>query len=156
MILETLLQESMAANKIATRRRIIHIQKQKNRQRITKNKNNSFKEEAKRLNEELRNLLNQDNSIDEIKFLRRVAITVKQLHFDAKKAKKCQKLSRVAEKVEQFLCTPWGDENASFITLLQAADAYSEQDPKHSDLVEVLSHLKQCGPQLLAPLALID
>jgi hypothetical protein len=72
-------------------------------------------------------------------YLRRVAITIKHLHYDAMR-------NPMTDEVLEFLTTTFGDFQVSAMTLLDAADSYSEQDPKHSDLSELLVEIAGFGP----------
>lgn len=82
----------------------------------------------------------EDKSLaKDAQFLRRVAITIKHLHYDAMR-------NPMTDEVQTFLTTSLGDFQVSEMTLLDAADSYSEQDPKHSDLSELLSEIATFGP----------
>lgn len=84
-------------------------------------------------------LFEEKNLAKDAQFLRRVAITIKHLHYDAMR-------NPMSDEVLGFLTTPLGDFQVSEMTLLDAADSYSEQDPKHSDLSELLAEIATFGP----------
>lgn len=109
----------------------------------------SCKENLKQLHVELSRLFTQKNIIHDARFLRRMAITVKHLYFDAKKTNE--------EKICRFLNSPLGSFMENRCSLLDAADAFSEQDPKHSDLGSLLEEIALFGPLFIrVPHALID
>lgn len=77
-----------------------------------------------------------------------MALSIKQLNYVASKAGYKGKLLR------HFLSTPWGAPFVGGCTLLEAADHFSEQEPKFSDLAELLeqfvSYREQVEPIILA------
>lgn len=74
------------------------------------------------------------------KFLRRLAIAVKQMHTLALNSKEQEKI--VAD-VQTFLAISCGE-----TTLLQAADSYGEEEPRNSDLSQLLSEFIRQQMQL--------
>jgi len=109
----------------------------------------SSMETLEQLHVELHRLFARKNIIHDIRFLRRMAITVKHLYFDAKRLGE--------ERVCYFLESPLGPFMENQYSLLVAADLFSEQDPKYSDLAELLTEIACFGPIFIrAPRALID
>jgi hypothetical protein len=106
-------------------------------------------ETLEQLNIELYRLFAEKKIVHDARFLRRMAIAVKHLHFDAKKAGD--------ERVCRFLESSMGPFMENKQSLLNAADIFSEQDPKHSDLACLLEEIAFFGPLFIrAPRALID
>lgn len=105
----------------------------------------SFKEHLDIIKKEMLFLFQRGHLAKDAKFLRKMAINIKQLHFDAKKTNKRSEYKQQAIEVEHFLSTPIGAPFVSAITLLQAADSFSEQNPKESDLSHLLEDFAQYG-----------
>jgi|GEM_PF-1464644 len=125
--------------------RIVRFKKQPD-QIKTKNKiSNSFKEHLDIIRKEMLYLFQRNQLSKDVKFLRKMAINIKQLHFDAKNAKKTAEWKQQARDIEHFLSTPIGAPFVSAITLTQAADNFSEQNPKESDLSILLEDFGKYG-----------
>jgi hypothetical protein len=119
----------------------------------------SFKEHLDVIKKEMFFLFNKNHLAKDVKFLRKMAINIKQLHYDAKLAKKTAEWKHQAKEIEHFLSTPIGAPFISTITLTQAADTFSEQNPKESDLSLLLEDFAKYGQhyatQLLRALLLV-
>jgi hypothetical protein len=127
------------------KRRIVRFKNQTDKI-ITKNKIlNSFEEHLDIIRKEMLCLFQRNYLSKDIKFLRKMAINIKQLHFDAKNAKKTAEWKHQATDIEHFLSTPIGAPFVSAITLTQAADNFSEQNPKESDLSILLEDFGKYG-----------
>jgi hypothetical protein len=125
------------------KRRIVRLKKQSNQ---FKNMNIcSFIEHLEIIKKEMLFLFQGSHLAKDAKFLRKMAINIKQLHFDAKKTSKSSEHRQQAIEVEHFLSTPIGAPFVSAITLLQAADSFSEQHPKESDLSHLLEDYAKYG-----------
>ncbi len=74
-----------------------------------------------------------------------MAINIKQVHFDAKNAKHIPALKQRARAIEHFLSTPIGAPFIGNLTLTKAADTFSEQNPKESDLSQLLGDFATFG-----------
>jgi hypothetical protein len=72
-------------------------------------------------------------------FLRLVAISVRHVYFDAKKDPQMNSLL-------QWITSPVADFMENQITLLEAADRFSHQEPRYSDLSELLLEISGFGP----------
>ena len=112
---------------------------------IKKHKTSSFKEHLDIIKKEMLFLFQRGHLAKDAKFLRKMAINIKQLHFDVKKTDKSSEHREQAVEVEHFLSTPIGAPFVSPITLLQAADSFSEQNPKESDLSRLLEDFAKYG-----------
>lgn len=107
------------------------------------------KEPLEQLNVELNRLFAEKNIVHDARFLRRMAIGVIHLYFDAKRSGD--------ERICRFLDSSIGPFMENKQSLLNAADLFSEQDPKHSDLASLLEEIAFFGPLFIrAPRALID
>lgn len=84
------------------------------------------------LDRDLSFLFEQKYLAKEPTFLRRIAITIRQIHFELP-----------GSSIDAFVSQPLTD---SRITLLEAADKFSEQDPRHSDLSNLLWEISTIGP----------
>jgi hypothetical protein len=113
------------------KRRIVHFAKKPLLKKETRSCSH-FKEELKRFQGDWEHLFEKETLATDHKFLRKMAIAIKQMQHEAKSCEAS------GEKVRHFLETPIGAPFVSKITLAQAADRYSEQEPKHSDLSELL------------------
>jgi len=110
---------------------------------------NTCDEMLEQLHLELERLFVQKYLGHDLRFLRKIAITIKHLHFDAKNVND--------GKVCHFLTSPLGSFMENELSLLEAADLFSEQDPKYSDLGELLAEMAAFGPLFIrAPRALTD
>ena len=124
-------------------KRDVTLKKQNN---IIKKQNPcSFKEHLDIIKKEMLFLFQRGQLAKDAKFLRKMAINIKQLHFDAKKTNKQSEYRQQAIEVEHFLSTPIGAPFVSAITLLQAADSFSDQNPKESDLSQLLEDFAKYG-----------
>ncbi len=120
---------------------------------MQKNKtSNSFEEHLDIIKKEMLFLFQKNHLAKDIKFLRKMAINIKHLHFDAKNAKKNSQWKQQAKDIEHFLSTPIGAPFISSITLTQAADNFSEQNPKESDLSILLEDFGKYGRHYAAQL----
>jgi hypothetical protein len=72
-------------------------------------------------------------------FLRLVAIAVRHAYFDAKK-------DRGMHPLLQWITLPMADFMENQVSLLEAADRFSHQEPKYSDLSELLLEISRFGP----------
>lgn len=68
-----------------------------------------------------------------------MAINIKQIQHDVKKAKHPRNWEASAHELAHFLSTPVGAPFVAELTLIEAADNYSQQEPQYSDLSELLS-----------------
>ncbi len=137
------------------KRRIIEFKNSK----IQKQNTCSFKEHLDILKKEMLFLFNKHHLAKDVKFLRKMAINIKQLHYDAKNAKKTAEWKHQAKEIEHFLSTPIGAPFVSPLTLTQASDSFSQQNPKESDLSILLEDFAKYGQhyatQLLRALILV-
>ncbi len=127
------------------KRRIIHFTKKSllNRGKPT---HPGLKEELKRFKRDWEDLFEKESLARDMKFLRRMAIAIKQLQYHAANSK-----DRFGgERLYHFLSTPIGE-----TTLIEAADKYSDQDPRHSDLAELLGDVAKHGKQVLEAVSLL-
>lgn len=124
------------------KRRIVRLKKHYLKHKITNE--SSFKENLDLLKKEMLFLFQKKHLAKDVKFLRKMAIHIKQLHFDAKHAIKSESKQQ-AQEVEHFLSTPMGAPFISGVTLTQAADSFSEQNPKESDLSTLLESFASYG-----------
>lgn len=109
------------------------------------NINFSYKEHLDLIKRELVFLFQGNHLAKDIKFLRKMAINIKQLHFDARIAKHLEEFKHHAKAVDHFLSTPIGAPFVGKITLTKAAETFSEQDPQDSDLSHLLMDFAKYG-----------
>jgi hypothetical protein len=144
------------------KRKSVHIKRCVVLKKIEKNKSGSFIESFIRLKTDWNQLLNDEYFATDFKFLLRMAINIKQICHDAKKSKHPKTWKEEVDQLSYFLSTPVGAPFVSRVTLLQAADNFSEQEPRHSDLAQLLSDFSKFrvdplssegggGPQLSRP-----
>lgn len=93
-----------------------------------------LKENLEVLKNEMLSLFKEKQLAKDAKFLRKMAINIKHLHYSVNQALAQAKCPVQAKKIEHFLSTPLRGP----ITLSQAADTFSEQHPKESDLSYLL------------------
>jgi hypothetical protein len=96
----------------------------------------TFSDSLTKLEQDWNHLINCHDLAKDPKFLRRMAINIQQIHYDVKRS---QKGKNGPDHLLHFLSTPLGAPFVAKTTLLQAAESFSEQEPKHSDLSELLS-----------------
>lgn len=121
--------------------------------RLKKSSKSKQKKQNKTPLEEISELMKKDflllfhnsNLLKDVKFLRKMAINIKQLHYDAKNARNSVQLKHCAKNIEHFLTTPIGAPFVADLTLTQAADSFSEQNPKESDLSLLLADFVAYG-----------
>ena len=83
-------------------------------------------------------------------FLRLVALSVRHAYFDARKNPQMSSLL-------QWITSPVADFMENQITLLEAADRFSHQEPRYSDLSELLLEIARFGPLFIQlPLSSVD
>lgn len=100
--------------------------------------------EEKQLDADFFHLFEHKNLAKDLRFLRRVAITIRHLHFFL--PHNC--------KLKKFINSPLTE---SRVSLLQAADNLSEQDPLHSELSDLLQEIANTGPLFIRlPRASVD
>lgn len=78
--------------------------------------------------------------------LRKMAQDIQNLDKVSKEAGKFQRLKEISQLIHHLLCTPWGAPFTVSTTLLEAATAYSFQEPKRSDLCSLLYECIQYSP----------
>ncbi len=122
------------------KRRIIHIAQ------LRKQRPN-FKEGLQAIQKDFVNLLSQPELAKNLRYLRRISISIKQLQHDAQAAKAHPEMRQAAEQVHHFLCTPLGAPFVAKTTLARAAETVSEQEPHLSDLSEILQEMSKYGPK---------
>jgi hypothetical protein len=107
-----------------------------------KNKRNefSFVEHFDIIKKEISLLFQKNSLAKDVKYLRKMAINIKQLHHDAKNAQSCAHLKVHAKAVEGILSKPIEALGLGKMALTQAADSFSEQHPGESDLSQLLSN----------------
>lgn len=108
------------------------------KRRITNIKRNPLSEHIEQMNKDWKALFASPELAKDFKFLRRMAINIKQLHHDAKRTSEFGELKTLAGQITQFLSTPLGAPFRAKETLVRAADLFSVQDPQDSDLSEIL------------------
>ena len=100
---------------------------------------NHFKESLDVIKTEMLHLCEEEGLAKDAKFLRKMAINIKHLDYNVKKAITAPKCSAHAKKIAHFLSTPMQASPGSPITLSKAADTFSEQNPLESDLSHLLA-----------------
>ncbi len=110
----------------------------------------SFKNEISIIKSEFEKMLSDSLIINDIKYLRKIAIYIKQIQYNAKRLSLHPKLRRKAKAIERFLETPLIHPFTEKMSLAEAAISFSVQDPGHSDLREILREiLGQAKPEFL-------
>jgi hypothetical protein len=128
------------AIKATKKRRIIHINTDSNLRKIKYPTPCSFQEHLGQMSKDWQALIHKPQLASDARFLRRMAINIKHLHYDAKKKQK-----EGALRIAHFLSTPLGAPFVTKETLLKAAYLFSEQDPKESDLCMILKEFATYG-----------
>jgi hypothetical protein len=105
-----------------------------------------FKEALKYVKIDLEHVLSNKQIMPDLQYLRRLCINIKQLSHEASKIKDNEKSRASAERALQFVKIAWGAPHISTISLLEASDHFSHQDPFDSDLFHLLSTLSWYGP----------
>ncbi len=107
-----------------------------------------LKENLEILKNEMSFLFKEKHLAKDAKFLRKMAINIKHLHYNVKRAIAQAKCPAHVKKIEHFLSTPMRGP----ITLSEAAATFSEQHPKESDLSHLLEDVPEnCLKVLRAP-----
>lgn len=130
----------------ARRRRVVFMRKLALRKKRLTPQEQRFKEALSHVIDDLSHIFSLKENVRDFLYLRRLSLNVKQLYFDAKRLTKCSKHKGHAEKVIHFLETPWGAPTVIRRSLLEAADRFSEQNPKYSDLNEWVTGISWYGP----------
>lgn len=137
------------------KRRIININKHPHLRKSKCPTVCPFKDHLEQMNKEWQALIHRSYLAKDPKFLRRMAIHIKQLHHDAKNMQKKENFQGLSQRIAHFLSTPLGAPFVSKETLVKAAYLYSEQVPEESDLCIILSEFALYGAfypmQLLSP-----
>jgi hypothetical protein len=107
------------------------------RKRKTPHADKILKENLARFQQDCSHLAGRTALAAEPKFLLRMAIMIKQLYFDAAKVQKEEELKVVARRIHSFLSKPW-ELPLGKRSFLEAADTYSHQHPRYSDLSQLL------------------
>jgi len=127
------------------KRRIVHFKRptkiKKDRPKLIL----SFEENIGRLKQDYLNLFTKIQLAKDLKFLRRIAINIKHAYYDASQAKHQRRFVSSALNLCHFLSTPLGAPVVTKTTLVNAAFHFSEQDPQHSDLSEILINFAKYG-----------
>lgn len=110
-----------------------------------KKSENNFKEHLDIIKTEMFKLLKKSQLAKDVTFLRKMAVNLKQLHYEAKKVKKFKLHHLLAQEVEHFLTTPLGAPFISRSTWIQAVDSFSIQNPTDSDLSLLLADFARYG-----------
>ncbi len=105
--------------------------------KIRKKDKSSFDEHLCVIKREMEALFKKDSLAKDVKFLRKMAINIKQLDHDVRSIRHAE-----AKIVNRLLTTPYATLSAEKITLTQAAETFSEQHPVESDLSQILSQLQ--------------
>jgi hypothetical protein len=127
------------------KRRIIHIKKTVSHRNPKDNKLCPLKEHLEQMKKDLLALIHRSHLAKDPQFLRRIAINIKHLHHDASKLKRTMEFRTSALQIEHFLSTPLGAPFVTKDTLVNAAYLFSEQNPKNSDLSEILREFSHYG-----------
>jgi hypothetical protein len=99
------------------------------------------------LKKEISDLFAHPELVYQYKFLRRIALSILEIAYGAKRAKAFTDQAFSAEQIEHFLTTPLGAPFVAKTTLAKAALNFSEQDPLESDLHEILTEIAAYGPK---------
>jgi hypothetical protein len=137
------------------KRRIIHFKTYMACRKIKNSEPCPFRDHLEQMKRDWLALINRLHLAKDTQFLRRMAINIKHLHHDALHSKRIDELRTLASQIEHFLSTPLGAPFVAKETLVKAAYLFSEQDPKDSDLSEILgefSHYGACFPMQLLSL----
>src|SRR5438046_23275 len=103
----------------------------------------ALKAQLEELKREWDQLLQAPTLAHDAKYLRRMALSLKQLYHSASKD---ERYAQEAAQIQHFLSTPLGAPFITRLTLLKAADLFGEHEPKHSALGEILSCIAAYGP----------
>lgn len=140
---------------LTKKRRIIHIKKTGTNLKNKDSKFCYFNEHLKQMRKDWLALISRSHLAKNPQFLRRMAINVKHLHYDAIQLKQTIEFQSRVSQIEHFLSTPLGAPFVTKVTLVKAAYLFSEQDPRDSDLSRILeefSHYGACFPMQLLSL----
>ena len=127
------------------KRRIVHFKKPQKIKKESPLLILSLEENIKRLKQDYLILFTKMQLAKDLKFLRRIAINIKHSYYDARQAKHQRRFVSAALKLCHFLSTPLGAPFVTKTTLVNAAFHFSEQDPQHSDLSEILTDFAKYG-----------
>lgn len=129
------------------KRRIIRFKKPKILKKERIQIISRFEENLENLRTDCISLFTKKQLANDLRFLRKIAISIKQAYYEARLAKIQHRFASTAERVRHFLSTPIGAPFVSKTTLLKAAFHFSEQDPQHSDLSQILTDFAKYGPK---------
>jgi|SRR3989304_7801798 len=109
----------------------------------------SFIQTRHQMKADLSALFSSQSFAADLKLIYRIALNTRQLNHDARRLPYSSRHRISAKKVLHFISTPWGDPFNGKISLLEAADKFTEQDPQYSDLYHWLSQLSSFGEKEL-------
>lgn len=104
-----------------------------------------FKDEASLIKNELEKLICDQKILHDVQYLRKLAICIKQIQYNAKRLSLNPKIRKKAKAIERFLQTPLIHPFTEKMSLAEAAISFSVQDPSHSDLKEILQEIASQG-----------
>ena len=108
------------------------------RSAIKKIEGKSFIESLTKLKQDWKHLLKCNALSKDAKFLRRMALNIKQIHYDIKQSKHPKGWESETEKLLKLLST-----TETKVSLLEAADKFGDQEPSQSDLAELMGAFAQ-------------
>jgi hypothetical protein len=101
---------------------------------------NMLASDLERLIQDFQQLKQSPSLCRDPRFLCRMATDLKQLSHDAALGLRISTLKKKARLIRHLLTTPFGAPYVSRMTFLEAADIFSEQEPRHSDLANLLQN----------------
>ncbi len=111
----------------------------------------SFKRDLTAIHHDWEELLAEESKAADHGFLKKVATDIQNLDQVALALKAVDTFKEDAELVHFLLSTPWGAPFVEETTLIEAAHAFSDDDP-HPDLKRLLFRFAQYGHQMETPL----
>ncbi|MEM7174905.1 MAG: hypothetical protein AAF443_03110 [Chlamydiota bacterium] len=111
----------------------------------------AFKRDLAAIHSDWEQLLEQKSKASDPLFLKKVATDIQNLDRDATQMRSIDDLKEKAELVHFVLSTPWGAPFVDETTLIEAAQAFRENDPQ-SKLNYLLSRFADYGHQMETPI----
>lgn len=96
-------------------------------------------------------LVDQERTVHDPQFLKKIAKLIQQLDLHAKEAASVTDLKELAQLLHFALSTPWGAPFVGKTTLIDAANSYKE-DNSNSSLQHLLTDFSHYGHKKQAPL----
>ena len=135
----------MLANK-QKRRNVLFF----NNRKIKEEKNIStrnFEKDLLNIHNEFVHLFKQPVLARDYKFLRKMSIIIKQIHYSSKTAPLHREIKWKAKDIEEFLENTINNPFTANTSLVEAALSFSEQDPQNSDISEILEKMTHHAPK---------